>query len=129
MPPHYIANSAKVQNSLVAEGCNVYGEIDFAVLFSGVYIAPGAVVKDSIIMPGTRIEENAVVQYAIVSEDCVIGKGAVVGARPEEIENKDEWGVTVVGDGCKIAADSVIPPKAMVDADKLAQEVKSNARK
>lgn len=129
MPPHYIANSAKVQNSLVAEGCNVYGEIDFAVLFSGVYIAPGAVVKDSIIMPGTRIEENAIVQYAIVSEDCVIGKGAVVGARPEDIENKDEWGVAVVGDGCKIAPDTVVEPKAMIDAEKLKQEAKINAGK
>lgn len=123
MPPHYIAKSAKVQNSLVAEGCNVYGEIDFAVLFAGVYIAPGAVVKDSIIMPGSRIEENAIVQYAIVSENAVIGKGAVVGARPEEIENKDEWGVAVVGNGCVIAPGTVVPPKAMVDAETSAQEV------
>jgi len=122
MPPHYIANSAKVQNSLVAEGCNVYGEIDFAVLFAGVYIAPGAVVKDSIIMPGSRVEENAIVQYAIVSENAVIGKGAVVGARPEDIENKDEWGIAVVGDGCIIAPGTTVPPKAMIDAEKLAEE-------
>ena len=45
MPPHYVAKGAHVQNSLVAEGCNVYGEIDFAVLFAGVYVAPGAVVR------------------------------------------------------------------------------------
>ena len=122
MPPHYIANGAKVQNSLVAEGCNVYGEIDFAVLFAGVYIAPGAVVKDSIIMPGTRVEENAIVQYAIISENAVIGKGAVVGARPEDIENKDEWGIAVVGDGCIIAPGTSVPPKAMIDAEKLAEE-------
>ena len=92
MPPHYVAKDAKVQNSLVAEGCNVYGEIDFAVLFAGVYIAPGAQVKDSIIMPGARVEENAIVQYAIVAENAVIGKGSVVGARPEDMENKDEIG-------------------------------------
>lgn len=122
MPPHYISSVAKVQNSLVAEGCNVYGEIDFAVLFAGVYIAPGAVVKDSIIMPNTRIEENAIVQYAIVSENAVIGKGATVGARPEEIENKSEWGIAVVGDGCTIAPGSIVPPKAMIDAEKLAEE-------
>ena len=34
-------------------------------------------VKDSIIMPGARVEENAVVQYAIVAENAVIGKGSV----------------------------------------------------
>lgn len=129
MPPHYVAKEAKVQNSLVAEGSNVYGTIDFAVLFSGVSIAPGAVVRDSIIMPNTRIEENAVVQYAIVSENCVIGKGAVVGARPEEITDKDEWGVTVVGDGCVITPGMIVPPKAMVDGEKPAEEVEIHAGK
>ena len=122
MPPHYVAKSAHVQNSLVAEGCNVYGEIDFAVLFAGVYIAPGAVVRDSIIMPGTRIEENAIVQYAIVAENSVIGEGSVIGARPEDIENKDEWGVAVVGPNSIIAPETVIPPKAMVDPEILGEE-------
>ena len=122
MPPHYVAKDAKVQNSLVAEGCNVYGEIDFAVLFAGVYIAPGAQVKDSIIMPGARVEENAIVQYAIVAENAVIGKGSVVGARPEDMENKDEWGVAVVGSGCVLAPGTTVPPQAMIDADTLAEE-------
>ena len=52
MPPHYIAKGAKVQNSLVAEGCNVYGDLEFSVLFHGVYVAPTATVTDSIVMPG-----------------------------------------------------------------------------
>ena len=116
MPPHYVAKDAHVQNSLVAEGCNVYGEIDFAVLFAGVYVAPGAVVKDSIVMPGARIEEGARVQYAIVAENSVVGAGAVVGERPEDMENKDDWGVAVIGPGCNIAPGTVVPPKAMIDA-------------
>ncbi|MCI2161926.1 MAG: glucose-1-phosphate adenylyltransferase [Oscillospiraceae bacterium] len=119
MPPHYIAKGARVQNSIVAEGGNVYGTVDFSVLFAGVYIAPGAVVRDSIIMPGTRIEENAVVQYAIVSENSVIGKGSVVGERPEDMKDKSAWGVSVVGDNCTLAPNSVIPPKAMVDSETL----------
>lgn len=127
LPPHYIADGAKVQNSLVADGCEIHGEIDLAVLFAGVYIAPGAVVKDSIIMPGTRIEEGAVVQYAIISENVVIGKNAVVGARPEDIQDKDEWGIAVIGDNKTIGENAVIPPKAMIDED--VPEVKKNARK
>ncbi len=127
LPPHYIADGAKVQNSLVADGCEIYGEIDLAVLFAGVYIAPGAVVKDSIIMPGTRIEEGAVVQYAIISENVIIGKNAVVGARPEDIQDKDEWGIAVIGDNKTIGENTVIPPKAMIDED--VPEVKKNARK
>lgn len=119
MPPHYVSKGAHVQNSLVAEGCNVYGEIDFAVLFAGVYVAPGAIVKDSIVMPGARIEEGARVQYAIISEDSVIGAGAVVGERPEDMENKDDWGVAVIGPGCTIAPGAVVPPKAMIDAEEV----------
>jgi glucose-1-phosphate adenylyltransferase len=119
MPPHYISREAKVQNSLVAEGSNVYGTIDFAVLFSGVTIEPGAVVRDSIIMPNTRVEAGAVIQYAIIAEDCVIGKQAVIGARPENTADKSTWGVSVVGNGCTIPPGAKIPPKAMIDADQL----------
>ncbi len=119
MPPHYVAKGAQVQNSLIAEGCNVYGQLEFSVLFAGVYVAPGAVVTDSIVMPGARIEEGAHVQYAIVAENAVIGANSVVGKRPEDVENKDEWGVAVVGPGCKLPAGSVVAPKAMIDAEEV----------
>lgn len=121
MPPHYISSTAKLQNSLISEGCNVYGEVDFSVLFAGVYVAPGAVVKDSIIMPGARIEEGAVVQYAIVAENCVVSANSKVGARPEDVENKDEWGVAVLGAGCVLEPGTVVPPKAMIDAEEVAK--------
>lgn len=117
MPPQYIAKDAVVQNSLVADGCNVYGNIDFSVLFSGVYVASGAEVKDSIVMPGAVIEEGAKVQYAIVAENAVIGKNAVIGERPEDMEKLEDWGVAVVGPNCKIAEGAVVPPKAMIDAE------------
>ena len=119
MPPHYVAKGATMQNSLAAEGCNVYGAVDFSVLFAGVYVAPGAVVRDSIIMPGARIEEGAVVQYAIVAENSVVGANSVVGQRPEEMENKEDWGVAVIGPGCKLPVGSVVPPKAMIDAEEV----------
>lgn len=117
MPPHYIADTAKIQNSLVADGCNVCGELEFSILFPGVTVEENAVVTDSIIMPGTVIKKGAVVQYAIVSENTVIGENAVIGARPEDMENKDEWGIAVVGDGVKIGNGVTVKPKAMIDSD------------
>ena len=119
MPPHYVAKGATIQNSLAAEGCNVYGTVDFSVLCAGVYVAPGAVVRDSIIMPGSRIEEGATVQYAIVAENSVVGANSVVGQRPEDMENKEDWGVAVIGPGCTLAPDTVVPPKAMIDAEEV----------
>ena len=117
MPPHYIADAAKIQNSLVADGCNIYGALEFSILFAGVTVGKNAVVTDSIIMPGAVIEDGAVVQYAIVAEKAVIGKNAVVGARPEDISDKDAWGIAVVGDNLTVGANAVVPPKAMIDKD------------
>jgi len=117
MPPHHIGEEAEIQNSLIADGCNVDGKLEFSVLFAGVKVGKGAVVNSSIIMPGAVIEEGAVVQYAIVSENSVIGKNAVVGSNPEDVENRADWGIAVIGDNLKIGEGVVVPPKAMIDHD------------
>ena len=116
--PHYVSPTGVVQNSLISDGCIIEGNVYFSVLFSNVTIAPGAVVNDSILMPGVVVEEGAVIQYAIVSENAVIKKNAVVGARPEDIENKQDWGVAVVGDNRTIGEGAVVAPKEMVYEDK-----------
>ena len=117
LPPHYIGKNAVVQNSLVTEGCEVDGKLEFAVLFAGVTVEKGAVVTDSIIMPGAVIKKGATVQYAIVAENTVIGENAVVGLRPEDCEDKDAWGVAVVGANVKVGSGAKIPPKAMIEED------------
>ena len=119
VPPQYIAKGAKVQNSLVAEGCNVYGDLEFSILFEGVYVAPGAEVLDSIVMPGAVIEEGAKVRYAIVAENAVVGKNAVIGMRPEDMEKREDWGVAVVGPDCKIPEGAVVAPKEMIEAEEV----------
>ena len=115
-PPHYISSEAMVQNSMIAEGCSVYGTIDFSVLFAGVTVEEGAVVRDSIVMPGATIKAGAVVEYSIIGENTVIGERAMVGARPEQIEDKDTWGLSVIGPDVEIKEGEIIPPKAMVEA-------------
>ena len=83
----------------------------------------GAVVRDSIIMPGAKIEEGAAVQYAIIGEQAVIKANAEVGKRPEDMENLEQWGLTVVGGGYIVAPNTVIPPKTMLDADDQKEEI------
>ena len=117
MPPHYISSEAQIQNSLVADGCNVYGSLEFSILFAGVTIGKNAVVNSSIIMPGAVIEEGANIQYAIIAENTVIGKNAKVGANPIDVKNRDDWGITVIGANAKIAENAVITSKSMIDGD------------
>ena len=117
MPPHYLADSAVVQNSMITEGCYVAGSVDFSILFSGVTVEEGAVVRDSILMPGTVVKSGAVIEYAIVAERVTVEADAHIGRRPEEISDKDSWGVAVVGEGLTIGAGSQVSPKAIVTQD------------
>ena len=100
---------------MVAEGCDISGTLDFSILFSGVTIEEGALVRDSIIMPNTIIRKNAVVEYAIIGQNCDVGEDVVIGARPELIENKNEWGIAVIGHDVSINAGATIKPKQMVE--------------
>lgn len=123
MPPHFVSNDAVIQNSLVADGCNVYGNLEFSILFSSVTIGKGATINSSIIMPGAVIEEGATVQFAIIAENTVVRKNAVVGAKPEDCANRDEWGIAVVGENSVIDEGAVVKPKEMIDR---CTEVKAN---
>lgn len=116
-PPHYIGDNARVINSMITEGCEIKGDIDFSVLFANVTVEEGAEVRYSIVMPGTVIKKGAVVQYSIVAENAVIEEGAVVGERPENMKDIDDWGVAVVGNGIKIGKGAKVAPKAMIDSD------------
>ena len=117
MPPHYTGMNCKIENSMVSEGCIIDGEIDFSVLFAGVKVEEGASVRYSIIMPNTVIKKGAVVEYAIVGEDCVIGAECEVGKPPEALEDKDNWGVAVIGHQVTLSDTTVINPKAMISVD------------
>ena len=79
MPPHFVGGKGKVENSLLTEGCQVYGHVSGSVLSSGVIVEEGAVVKDSAIMPDCVIKSGAVVERAIIAEQSVIGENCRVG--------------------------------------------------
>ena len=117
MPPQYVADGAVTQNAMISEGCYVEGEVDFSILFAGVTVEKGAVVHDSIVMPGSVIKAGAVVEYSIVAEDVVVGENALVGCRPENMEDKQNWGVTVIAKGIQIGKGAKVPAKAMIEKD------------
>ena len=59
MPPQYVGENAHIENSMITEGSNVDGTVDFSVISAGVTIEAGASVKYSIIMPGTTIKKGS----------------------------------------------------------------------
>nr|WP_296078110.1 glucose-1-phosphate adenylyltransferase [uncultured Ruminococcus sp.] len=116
-PPHYVADTAVIKNSNISDGCIVEGEVENSILFPGVKIEKGAKVDYSIIMPNTVVKANADIKYSIVSENTVIGCNAVIGGNPEDAEDKDKWGIAVIGDDLHIGDNVVVPPAAMIGED------------
>ncbi|MGX4584910.1 glucose-1-phosphate adenylyltransferase [Paenibacillus chitinolyticus] len=78
-PAQFVSGGAKVRRSLVNEGCSVFGDVDHSVLFYGVHIGEGSVIRDSVIMPGARIGSNVTIRKAIIGENTIVDDGAVVG--------------------------------------------------
>ena len=107
MAPHYIAKGASVTDSLITEGCEVYGNVNHSILFAGVIIEEGAKVESSVIMPGSIIRRGAVVRRSIVAENAKVGPGAIIG---EETGN-----IAVIGQGMSIPAGVNIPAGEQVD--------------
>ena len=124
LPPQYVSADARVENSLITDGCEIYGNVDFSILFENVTVEEGATVMYSLIMPGAKIESGATVKYAIVAENAVIKSGATVGESPESTDELSEWGIAVIGDGLTVGKDASVGAKVMVT-----ENVKEGERK
>lgn len=93
-PPQFVGPAASVENSLISEGCKIYGTVINSVLSGGVIIEEGAVVKDSVIMEDVVIKRNAGVYSSIIDSNAVVEENAVAGT-----EGADKDGITVYASG------------------------------
>ncbi len=76
----FYGEGCRVSGSLVADGCRIYGTVENSVLFRGVMIHPGAVVKDCILMQDAVVEENAVLEHVILDKQATVRQnGRLIG--------------------------------------------------
>lgn len=97
-PPQYIARDALVSRSLINEGCLVYGTVDHSILFYGVQVGEGSVIKDSVIMPNVKIGKNVTIEKAIIGENTIVEDGAVIRA-----EANQERDIVLIGEHSRIS--------------------------
>lgn len=114
LPPEYIGENAHVENSMITEGSVIDGTVDFSIISGGVTIEEGAVVKYSIVMGGTTIKKGSVVEYAIIGEDCVIEPDVTIGMSPENVPNREDWGIAVLGHDITVSAGKRVLPKEII---------------
>ena len=114
MPPQFLGEKAVVENSMLTEGCEVYGTAKHSVLFEGVIVEEGAMVENSVIMPGTRIKSGAVVNRTIVAENCVINANARVG--------EAEGDIALIGQATIMPEGYVVKAGEQVDMEAIKRE-------
>ncbi|MBN1993997.1 MAG: glucose-1-phosphate adenylyltransferase [Anaerolineae bacterium] len=106
-PPVKLGPQAQVVNSLISNGCVIRGRVERSVFSPGVYVSPGALVRESVIINDTWIGPGAVVDRSVVDENVVIGTGTYVGygddlTPNQELPDKLNTGITVVGAGAHV---------------------------
>ncbi len=122
-PAAEIGAAARVEGSLLCDGCRVNGHVARSIIAPGVVIAEGAVVRDSIVLTDTVIAAGAVVDRCILDKEVVVGAGALLGDGEDNTPNQTvpeqvNTGLTLVGwrahipDGAKIGRNVVIRPRA-----------------
>lgn len=70
-PSKYIDGSV-VKNSLISDGCTIEGTVENSILFRGVKVAKGAVVKNCILMQDTVIQSGAQLNCVITDKNVVV---------------------------------------------------------
>ena len=120
-PPVRFEAGARIERSLVANGCRVAGQVTRSVLFPGVTVGPGAVLSDCIVMNDSVVGREAVVDRAILDKSVVVGSRAHLGhgdattpnrACPEHLSS----GLTVVGKGARIPEGITVGRNARIGA-------------
>lgn len=84
-PPQIIGTTAEVKHSLVNEGCIIDGAIEQSVMFQGVEVEEGAVLKECVVMPNARIGRGSFIERAIVINDLEIPENTVIRNESKEI--------------------------------------------
>ena len=79
IPPQFISSEAKIEKSIIGEGSEIFGHVINSVIGAGVTIEKGAVVRDSIVMQGSRICAGAEVTKTILAEDVTVGARSQLG--------------------------------------------------
>jgi glucose-1-phosphate adenylyltransferase len=126
-PPARVWGRGTIKRSLAANGAVVRGTVENSILFPGVVVHEGAVVRDSILMNDVHVHANAQVIRAILDKRAHVDTGAHIGGEgpgdanatiPELLVS----GITLlgkdarVGDGARIGRNACIGAKQEVDA-------------
>ncbi|WP_071393749.1 GlgC family sugar phosphate nucleotidyltransferase [Bacillus tuaregi] len=77
-PPTRYQKGAVMKNAMIANGCMINGRVENSIIFRGVKIGKGTIIRNSIIMQKCQIGENCVIDSAILDKDVRVESGTVM---------------------------------------------------
>ena len=80
-PVRYLDGS-QVSNSLIATGCTIQGTVENSILFRGVEVGSGVVIKDSIVMQKAKLGPGVTLRNVILDKDVTISAGKTLTGDP-----------------------------------------------
>jgi glucose-1-phosphate adenylyltransferase len=92
-----IGAKAKIENSLLSNGCVIEGSVINCVISPGVFIGKNSVIKNSVIMNDTIISEDVQIDRAIIDKKVKIGVGVIIGQGNDYQANKERPDVLASG--------------------------------
>ena len=111
-PPVYVGDSGKVDDSIMALGCEINGTVKHSVLASNVVVEEGATIVNSVIMANTVVKRGATVMYSIIDENVLVGECARVG-----IDSAKASAIAVVGRNVTVSDNAVVGGGKIIDKD------------
>lgn len=93
MPPQYIGEEANIKNSILVDGCRVFGSVENTVLSHGVTVGEGSIIKDSVIMSNAKIGKNVVIEKAMIGEGAIIEDNCYIHKNDGSISVVSEFDV------------------------------------
>ena len=77
--PEYFGPESAVERTIIGEGTEIYGKVYNSVIGCDVTVEKDAVVRDSILMNGTRVGAGSRLNKVIAAENVTIGSGVSLG--------------------------------------------------
>ena len=82
-PPAKYGKNAKVEQSLVADGCVIEGRVKNSVLFRGVYVGPEAAVENAVVLEHCTLTGHARVAVSVLEKNAVLGGHVSISGHPD----------------------------------------------
>ncbi|RKZ05610.1 hypothetical protein DRQ05_06155 [bacterium] len=108
-----------MENSIISDGCRIFGTVSSSVLSPRVEVEKGAIVENSIVFHDSIIREGAVVKNAILDKEVIVGKGVRIYGGRTEVPNRTQpdylnFGLSLIGkrtripSGLKIGSNCIV---------------------